>query len=78
MKDYKKKIRQASNAYLKYLDHIRELESMANDIIKDSPLYEYIDGPITCERFPDSGLSFIIEVNYTPINKGVSWSESTI
>ena len=62
-KDYKKKIRQASNAYLKYLDHIRELESMANDIIKDTPLYEYIDGPITCERFPDSGLSFIIELN---------------
>lgn len=61
-KDYKKKIRQASNAYLKYLDHIRELESMANNIIKDSHLYEYIDGPITCERFPDSGLSFIIEL----------------
>ena len=62
MKDYKKKIHQASNAYLKYLDHIRELESMANDIIKDTPLYEFIDSPITCERFPDSGLSFIIEV----------------
>ena len=40
MKEYKKKIRQASNAYLKYLDHIGELESMANDIIKDSPLYD--------------------------------------
>lgn len=62
MKEYKKKIRQASNAYLKYLDHIRELESMANNIIKDTQLYEYIDGPITCERFPDSGLSFIIEL----------------
>ena len=66
MKDYKKKIRQASNAYVKYLDCIHELETLANDIIKDAPLYEYIDGPITCERFPDSGLSFIIEVNYTP------------
>ena len=61
-KDYKKKIHQASNAYLKYLDHIRELESMANDIVKDLPLYEDIDSPITCERFPDSGLSFIIEL----------------
>ena len=63
MKDYKKKIRQASNAYVKYLDCIHELETLANDIIKDSPLYEYIDGPITCERFPDSGLSFIIDLN---------------
>lgn len=61
--DYKKKIHQASNAYLKYLEHIGELELMANNIIKDSPLYEYIDRPITCERFPDSGLSFIIELN---------------
>ena len=63
MKDYKKKIRQASNAYVKYLDYIHELEILANDVIKDSPLYEYLDSPITCERFPDSGLSFIIELN---------------
>lgn len=63
MKDYKKKIRQASNAYVKYLDYIHELEILANNIIKDSPLYEYLDSPIACERFPDSGLSFIIELN---------------
>lgn len=63
MKDYKKKIRQASNAYFKYLDYIQELESMANDIIVDTPLYDYIIGRIGCEHFPDSGLSFIIDLN---------------
>ena len=39
MKEYKKKIRQASNAYVKYLDCIHELETLANDIIKDSKYF---------------------------------------
>lgn len=63
MKEYKKKIRQASNAYIKYLDCIHEIVTMANDMVKDTPLHDSIDGLITCENFPDSGLSFIIELN---------------